>query len=59
MMTPLALVATLDCVGDFRTAHFHIVFGVNADALDRLLGADHMFHCCDELGRQSAVSHQH
>ena len=33
--------------------------GADADRLDRLLRADHMLHGGDELGRQTAVGHQH
>ena len=37
----------------------HVVVGVDANALDRLLGADDMLHGGDELGREPAVGHQH
>jgi len=56
---PVALVAALDRVGDVLPAHFHIVVGIDADAFDGLLRAHDMFHGCDELGRESAVGHQH
>ena len=38
---------------------FHIVVGVDADAFDRVLRSNNMFHGGDELGRESAVGHQH
>ena len=38
---------------------FHIVVRPDADRLDRFLRPDHMFHGSDELGRESAVGHQH
>ena len=59
MMTPLPWSHALDRVGDVLAAHFHVVVGVDANALDRLLRADDMFHGGDELGRESAVGHQH
>ena len=59
MMTPLPWSTALDRVGDVLAPHFHVVVGVDADAFDRLLGADDMFHGGDELGREPAVGHQH
>ena len=45
--------------GNVRTAGFHIVFGVDANAFDRFLRSDDVLHCRDELGREPAVGHQH
>jgi len=55
----LALVARLDGVGDVLAPRFHVIVRLDADTGDRLLRADDMFHGRDELGRESAMGHQH
>jgi len=57
MMTPLLDLG--DRRGDIVAAGFHVVVGADANALDRVLRADDMLHCRDELGRQTAVGHQY
>ena len=59
MMTPLPLVDRGDRLGDVLAPRFHVVVGADANALDRFLRADDMLHGGDELGRQTAVGHQH